>query len=88
MLRLEAPRNVNAGIENTTPLTGTVDVTDSPSWLCKLVHQYQRAQNDIRQRYLACGNRFDRDDHGIRPIEGNYQVLYEGGRHVYEVYSK
>jgi len=88
MLCLEYPRDVDTILNDTEGTTWMVDITDSPSWLRQMVHQHQQAQNDLQQLFLACGSRFDQDDHQIYRIKWNYQVLYDGVRHVYEAYSQ
>jgi hypothetical protein len=85
MLLIDYPVNYEQALAHREPAEEAVQIRDPDSWLRTLVHQYTHVQRDLRQLYEACGQQIDRDDHRIRAIERNYQVLFEGTRYVYEV---
>jgi hypothetical protein len=85
ILSIEYPVNYKRALARREPIEQAVQIRDPDSWLRTLVHQHTQAQRDLQQLYEACGQHFDRDDHRIRAIERNYQVLFEGTRYVYKV---
>jgi hypothetical protein len=83
MLRLEAPRDIPMITSGTELTEQSIEVVKPASWLRSLAYQQEQAEQDLRQLYEACGNKFDQNDQRFRNIEKAYSALYNGCRYVY-----
>jgi len=84
MLRLEHPRTIEDVYNDTYPNGDIAEIQEPVTWLRQLAHQHLLAQTDLQRFRHLCGREFDRNDHSIRAIKRNYEILCQGIRYIYE----